>query len=64
MGTADALRLVDELANNLRQSPYFDKTAPEKGVVIERPPSAMTHETTFTFTIRARLAKPVNIISN
>ena len=63
-GAADALRLVDELANNLRQSPYFDKAAPEKGVVIERPPSAMTRETTFTFTIRARLAKPVNIISN
>ena len=64
MGTADALRLVDELAHNLRQSPYFDKTAPEEGVVIERPPSAMTREVIFTFTIRARLAKPVDIIAN
>ena len=64
LGSADALRLVDELAHNLRKSPFFDKTAPEDGVVIERPPSAMTHEVTFTFTIRARLAKPVSIISN
>ena len=67
VGTADALRLVDELAHNLRKSPYFDKTAfdaEEGGVRVERPPSAMTREVIFTFTIRARLAKPVNIIAN
>ena len=60
LGSADALRLVDELAHNLSQSTNFV----DKSVVIERPPSAMTHEATFTFTIRARLAKPVSIISN
>ena len=64
LGSADALRLVDELAHNLRKSPFFDKAAPEEGVVIERPPSAMTHEVTFNFTIRARLAKPVSTIPN
>jgi type IV pilus assembly protein PilM len=60
LGSADALRLVDDLAHNLSQSTNFV----DKSVVIERPPSAMTHEATFTFTIRAWLAKPVSIISN
>ena len=60
LGSADALRLVDDLAHNLSQSANLV----DKSVVIERPPSAMTHEATFTFTIRARLAKPVSIISN
>ena len=54
------LVLVDELAHNLSQSTNFV----DKSVVIERPPSAMTHEATFTFTIRARLVKPVSTISN
>ena len=61
---SDALRLVDELARNLRKSPYFDKTAPEEGVVIERPPSATTREVNFTFTIRARLARSASAIPN
>ena len=61
---SDALRLVDELARNLRKSPYFDKTAPEEGVVIERPPSATTREVNFTFTIRARLSKAVGTLPN
>jgi type IV pilus assembly protein PilM len=53
--TAEDLKLVDEFANNLRQSPFYDKT----GVDIEKPPSAMGRETTFTFTIRAKLLKPI-----
>ena len=60
LGSADALQLVDKLALNFSQSPFFV----EKSVVIERPPSAMTHEATFTFTIRARLVKPVSTIAN
>ena len=60
LGSADALRLVDELAHNLSQSANFV----DKSVVIERPPSAMTHEAIFTFTIRARLVKPVSTISD
>ena len=60
LGSADALQLVDKLALNLSQSPFFV----EKSVVIEHPPSASTHDATFTFTIRARLVKPVSTISN
>jgi len=55
-----ALQLVDELANSLRESPYFDKTAPKKGVVESSP---LATATSFTFTIRARLAKEVGTIT-
>lgn len=51
------LDIVDQFARNLRASPYFDKTAPDQGVVIESPPS-MARETTFSFIIRARLLTP------
>jgi type IV pilus assembly protein PilM len=57
--TPDDLKLVDQFARNLRESSFFDKSAPEQGVVIERPPGAMSDEAEFTFTIRARLAKPI-----
>ena len=58
------LDIVDQFARNLRASPFFDKTAAEQGIVIEQPPSAMGKEPTFNFTIRARLAKPLNLPTN
>jgi len=57
---SDALQLVDALVSNLSQSAYFVP----KSVVIERPPAAKAREVTFTFTIRARLAKAVGSITN
>ncbi len=55
----DDLERVATFANNLRESHFFDSSAPEKGVVIERPPSAMGKEVTFSFIIRAKLAHPI-----
>jgi type IV pilus assembly protein PilM len=48
-------QLVEEFAKNLRESPYFDKT----GVVIDVPPNPTMRGPTFTFTMRAKLAKPI-----
>ncbi|MCG3148126.1 MAG: Cell division protein FtsA [Verrucomicrobiae bacterium] len=61
--TMNDLDVVDQFARNLRQSDFFDKTAPEQGVVIETFPS-MTREATFNFSIRARLKKPVLLPTN
>lgn len=55
----DALKIVDAFAVKLRKSPFFDHSAPEEGVVIERPPATMGREPTFSFTIRAKLLKPI-----
>ncbi len=55
----DDLERVAMFANNLRESHFFDSSAPEKGVVIEKPPSAMGKEVTFSFVIRAKLARPI-----
>ena len=49
--------LVEDFARHLKESPYFDKT--EKGITIEGYPNATMKGTTFTFTIRARLLKPI-----
>jgi len=57
------LDVVDQFARNLRDSPFFDKSAPEQGVVIEEPPS-MAREATFNFIIRAKLLKPVSLTTN
>jgi type IV pilus assembly protein PilM len=48
-------QLVEEFARNLRESPYFDKT----GVVIDVPPNPTMRGPTFTFVVRAKLAKPI-----
>ena len=48
-------QLVEEFAKNLRESPYFDKT----GVVIDVPPNPTMRGSTFTFTMRAKLTKPI-----
>ena len=61
--TMNDLQVVDQFARNLRASPFFDKTAPEQGVVITEPPAEMGKVATFTFAIVARLAKPVQTIS-
>jgi hypothetical protein len=52
---AEDLALVEQLAEELRASPFFDKD----GVEITEPPPAMTDKDTFPFALRARLAKPV-----
>ncbi|MEI6085256.1 MAG: type IV pilus assembly protein PilM [Verrucomicrobiota bacterium] len=57
------LDLVDQFARSLRGSTFFDKTAPEQGVVIETFPS-MTQEATFNFSIRAKLNKPLVLPTN
>jgi type IV pilus assembly protein PilM len=57
--SSEDLKYVDAFASNLRESNFFDKNAPEKGVVIEKPPATMGREQTFTFSIRAKLAKPL-----
>ncbi|HVM63067.1 MAG TPA: type IV pilus assembly protein PilM [Verrucomicrobiae bacterium] len=48
-------QLVDEFAKNLRESPFYDKAA----VVIDVPPNPTLQAKTFTFTIRAKLSKPI-----
>ncbi|HUI07610.1 MAG TPA: type IV pilus assembly protein PilM [Verrucomicrobiae bacterium] len=48
-------QLVEEFAKNLRESPYFDKA----GVVIDVPPNPTIRGPTFTFTMRAKLAKQI-----
>ncbi len=47
--------LVDEFAKNLRESPFFDKSAVE----IVSPPNPMEKGSAFSFTIMAKLAKPI-----
>ena len=51
---ADDLKRVDEFKQRLSNSAFFDKN----NVEIEVPP-AMGKETVFTFTLRAKLAKPM-----
>ena len=49
------IQSVEDFAENLRESPFYDKT----GVVIDVPPDPTTQGQTFTFTLRAKLQKPV-----
>ncbi len=53
--TGNDLLLVDEFAKNLRESPFFDKSAVE----IVSPPNPMEKGSAFSFTIMAKLAKPI-----
>jgi type IV pilus assembly protein PilM len=50
-------QLVYDFANNLRASPFYEKT----GVVIDVPPNPTSQAKTFTFTIRAELQKPISM---
>ena len=49
------LRMVNQFAQNLRESRFFDKT----GVEIAAPPDLMTDKPTFSFTLKAKLAHPI-----
>ena len=49
--------LVEGFAKNLRESLYFDKA----GIVIDVPPNPTMRGSTFTFTMRAKLAKPITM---
>lgn len=51
------IQLVDDFAKNLRESPFYDKAA----VVIDVPPNPTLQGKTFTFTIRAKLLKPISL---
>ena len=51
------IQLVDDFAKNLRESPFYDKAA----VVIDVPPNPTLQRKTFTFTIRAKLLKPISL---
>ncbi|MBM3860786.1 MAG: type IV pilus assembly protein PilM [Verrucomicrobia bacterium] len=53
-GDAD-LALVDDFRNQLRESPFLDKT---DDIKMEVPP-AMVREGIFTFVLRAKLARPI-----
>ena len=57
--SADDLKLVDALAKSLRESPFFDQNAPEKGVDITAPPKAEKDQTIFTFQLRVKLKEPI-----
>jgi hypothetical protein len=49
--------LVDDFRKSLSESPFYDKGP--GGVVIEVAPSPTSQGLTFTFTIRAKLSKPI-----
>ncbi len=49
------IQLVDDFAKKLRDSSFYDKM----GVVIDVPPNPTLQGKTFTFTIRAKLLKPI-----
>jgi len=55
----DDLKLVDEFAAKLRESPFFDKSGSDRGVEITAPPMLDKTKPVFTFTLRTRLAKPI-----
>ncbi len=57
------LRLVAEFADKLRESRFFDQSAPnfERGVVVDSTKGTMGGSPTFTFVIRAKLAKPISL---
>jgi type IV pilus assembly protein PilM len=50
-------QLVEDFAKNLRESPFYDKAA----VAIDVPPNPTLQGKTFTFTIRAKLLKPISM---
>ena len=50
-------QLVDDFAKNLSASSFYDKA----GVVIDVPPNPTLQGKTFTFTIRAKLLKPISM---
>ena len=54
----DDVQLVEAFARNLRESPFFDKNAPESGLRIESYPP-MSTDPIFKFALRAKLAKPI-----
>jgi len=54
------LKLISEFENKLRESRFFDHNAPDKGVVRESDKGTMGGQQFFTFTIRAKLAKPLS----
>jgi type IV pilus assembly protein PilM len=60
MGDAADVRLVDNFAKQLRDSPFFDSTALDKGVEITAPPRAVADHKYFTFSLRIKLAKPIS----
>jgi type IV pilus assembly protein PilM len=49
------IQSVDDFAKSLRESPFYDKT----GVVIDVPPDPTMQRQIFTFTLRAKLLKPL-----
>ena len=49
------IQSVDDFAKSLRESTFYDKA----GVVIDVPPDPTSSGQTFTFTIRAKLSKPI-----
>jgi hypothetical protein len=51
--------LVDDFVKSLRDSPFYEKG--QGGVVIEVAPSPTMQGQTFTFTILARLLKPLSL---
>jgi type IV pilus assembly protein PilM len=51
------IQLVDDFVKNLKESSFYDKS----GVVIDVPPNPTLQAKTFTFTIRAKLLKPVSM---
>jgi type IV pilus assembly protein PilM len=53
----EAIQLVENFVNNLKESPFYDKAA----VVIETAPDATSQAKTFTFSIRAKLLKPISM---
>jgi len=53
--SADDLTEVGQFADNLRASPFFDKA----GVEIVSPPNPMEKGSSFTFSVMAKLAKPI-----
>ena len=55
----DDLKMVDEFAAKLRESPFFDKSGSDRGVEITAPPALDKTKPVSTFTLRTRLAKPI-----
>jgi len=53
------LKLVDDFRNQLRESPFFEKSKDGKGEVEIEVPPEMVRGGVFTFVLRAKLAKPI-----
>jgi type IV pilus assembly protein PilM len=59
--TPDDLKLIEDFANKLRESRFFDNNAPDRGVVIGNTKGIYGGQPQFTFIITAKLAKPISI---